>query len=51
MNKMIRGNQCTTGWYVNDNKISHKEAKVVDDMLTILRKKLRDLTITRGNSH
>ena len=23
-NKMINGNQCTIGWYVDNNKISHK---------------------------
>ena len=45
------GNQCTTGWYVGDNKISHKEEKFVDDMLTIFKEKSGDLTITQGNSH
>ena len=36
-NKIINGNQCTIGWYVDGNKISHKEVKVFDDMLTIFK--------------
>ena len=50
-NKMINGNQCKIGWYVDNNKISDKEAKVVDDMLTIFKENSGGLTITRGNSH
>ena len=50
-NKTINGNQCTIGWYFDDNKISHKEVKFVNDMLTIFRKKFGGLKITRGNSH
>ena len=50
-NKTINGNQCTIGWYVNDNKISKNVAKVVDNMLTIFKEKFGDLTITRGNSY
>ena len=50
-NKTINRNQCTIGWYVDDNKISHKEEKSVDDMLTIFRETFGDLTITQGNSH
>ena len=50
-NKIINGNQCTIGWYVDDNKISHKKTKVVNDMLTTFKEKSGDLSITRGNSH
>ena len=50
-NKMINRNQFTIGWYVDYNKTSHKEAKVVDDMLTIFKETFGDLTITRGSSH
>ena len=50
-NKVINGNQCTIGWCVNDNKISHKKEKVVDDMSTIFKENFGNLTITRGNSH
>ena len=50
-NKMINGNQCTIVWYVYNNKISPKEAKIVDYMLTIFKEKYGDLTITRGNSN
>ena len=30
--KMINGNQCTIVWYVDDNKISHIEVKVVNNI-------------------
>ena len=39
-NKMINRNQFTIGWYVDYNKISHKEAKVVDNMLTTFKEKM-----------
>ena len=31
-NKMIKGSQCTVGWYVEDNKVSH----VNDDVNTMV---------------
>ena len=46
---MMNRNQCTISWYVNDNKIPHKEAKVVDDMLTIFKETIGDLTIMQGD--
>ena len=32
-NADINGSQCTIVWYVDDNKISHKDPKVVDDII------------------
>ena len=32
-NKMIMGKQCTITWYVDDNKISHVNEKVVTMVL------------------
>ena len=46
-NKMIDDNQCTIGWCIDDSKISHKETKVVDDMLTIFKETFGDLNNTR----
>ena len=46
---MMNRNQCTISWYVNDNKIPHKEAKVVDDMLPIFEEAIGDLTIMQGD--
>jgi hypothetical protein len=37
-NKTIEGKQCTVGWYVNDNKISHVEPSVVTEII----KKIED---------
>ena len=50
VNKMINVSQCTSDWYVEKNKISHKEAKVVENMFTIPKEKFGELTITKGNS-
>ena len=32
-NKEINGSQYTITWYVNDNKISHKDDKVLEDII------------------
>ena len=45
-NKMINGKQCTMSWYVDDNKLSHDDSRVVDDILNTISKKFGDLTIT-----
>ena len=33
-NKVIKGNQCPRCWYVDDNKISHEDKKVVTEIWT-----------------
>ena len=38
-------------WYVDDNKISHEEPKVVTEVIDLMKKHFGDLTITRGNKH
>ena len=40
-NKVIKGNQCTICWHVDDLKISHVDSKVVDQVC----KKLSDLSL------
>ena len=35
-NKIINGKQCTIMFYVDDNKISHEDPAVVDEILRIL---------------
>ena len=37
-NKMIEGTQCTIVWYVDDNKISHVNSKVVDQIIAEIEK-------------
>ena len=50
-NMKINGSQYTVCWYVDDNKISHKDPKVVDSVITELEKKFDKITVTRGKEH
>jgi hypothetical protein len=53
-NKDIDGKQCTILWHVDDLKISHVDAKVVDGILDLLGErygKEEPLTTTRGKVH
>ena len=36
-NKIINGKQCTIVWYVDDNKLSHKDPNVVTEILEIMK--------------
>jgi len=38
-------------WYVDDNKISHADENVINDIINQLEKKFGKFTITRGNKH
>ena len=37
-------------WYVNDNKVSHKDPKFVTHVMDLMKKQFGDLTVTRGNN-
>ena len=50
-NKIINGKQCTIVWYVDDNKVSHEDPKVVDEVIELMKKHVGDLTVTRGKEH
>jgi hypothetical protein len=50
-NAMIDGEQCTICWYVDDNKISHKDPKVVDKIIEELEKRFGPMSKTRGKMH
>jgi hypothetical protein len=53
-NKDIDGNQCTIVWHVDDLKISHKSSKVVDNIISSLKKeygKVGEMTVKRGKVH
>ena len=39
-NKMIEGKQCTIVWHVDDNKISHVNSQVVDQVIVEIEKNL-----------
>ena len=49
-NKVINGHQCTLLWYVENNKVPHKDPKVVDKVLEMLKDYFGNLTITRGKA-
>ena len=50
-NLSINGSQCTVCWYVDDNKISHKDPKVVNWVINELQKQFNKMTVTSGKEH
>ena len=53
-NKMIKGNQCTILWHIDDLKISHVDADVVTEVIGLLESefgKETHLTKSRGKVH
>jgi hypothetical protein len=50
-NKMIDGKQCTIAWYVDDNKISHVDDKVVTRTIEMIEWRFGKMTVTRGKEH
>ena len=47
-NKIIEGSQCTIVWYVDNNKISHANSKVVSQVIAEIEKKFGKMTVKRG---
>jgi hypothetical protein len=50
-NKIIDGYQCTICWYVDNNKLLHKDPKVVTMILDEIKKHFGELVISRGDKH
>jgi hypothetical protein len=50
-NAYIQGKQCTICWYVDDNKISHVNPKVVDEIIEKIESKFGKMSQTRGEAH
>ena len=50
-NCVIEGKQCTIAWYVDDNKISHVDPKVVSMIIDKLEERFGMMTVTRGKEH
>ena len=50
-NAMIDGKQCTITWYVDDTKISHKDPKVVDNIIEKIEGKFGKMKVVRGLIH
>ena len=47
-NKIINGQQCTICWHVDDNKVSHKERAVVEDIIEELEKHFGAFSVVHG---
>ena len=50
-NKTINGKQCTIVFYIDDNKVSHKDPTVVTQVMDQIAGHFGELFITRGTKH
>ena len=50
-NKVIDGKQCTIVFYVDNNKISHVDEKVVTSIIKEISEHFGELTVSRGKKH
>jgi hypothetical protein len=50
-NAIIDIKQCTICWYVDDNKISHKDPKVVEKVIKKIESKFGKMSQTHGEEH
>ena len=50
-NANIKGSQCTIVWYVGDNKVSHKDQAVVNDMIQRIEAKFGHMSKPQGDEH
>jgi hypothetical protein len=53
-NKMVNGKQLTILWHVDDLKLSHKDTKVIDEIIASLKaeyEKVGVMTVRRGKVH
>jgi hypothetical protein len=50
-NKMFSGKQCTIAWYIDNNKISHVEPKVVTDVIAKIEERFGERTVTWGKEN
>ena len=48
---IIEGTQYTIFWYMDDNKLSHKDPTIKSDIINRLKKKIGDLSVVRENLH
>ena len=50
-NKDINRKQCTIACYVDDNKVSHVEQGIIDNVINKVKERFQGLTVTKGNMH
>jgi Reverse transcriptase (RNA-dependent DNA polymerase). len=48
---VIDGSTCTICWYVDDNKISHKDPAVVTQVIEAIEEKFGKIKVSRGTNH
>ena len=48
---MINGKQCTIAFYLDDNKVSQEDPKVVTKVIQTLKHHFGDLKVVRGTKH
>ena len=48
---MIEVTQCTIDWYVDNNKLLHKNTEVVSDIINESKFFIGELCVVRGNKH
>ena len=50
-NNLVNGKQCTLVWYLDYNKVSHMETKVLEDLINDFKKCFGELVVTRGKKY
>jgi len=50
-NKIVDGSQCTISFYVDDNKNSYRDPKLVIEIIEQLKNEFGNDTYTRGKQH
>ena len=50
-NKVINGSQCTVCWYVDDNKVSHVDKKVVSEVMEKIEEHFGKMKVSCGDKH
>ncbi len=50
-NSMIKGTQCTAGWYIDDTKITHVNPDMVTQVEAAIEESFGKMTVTRGMEH
>ena len=50
-NKVIEGTQYIIAWYMDDNKLSHKNVEVISYIINEVKKRFGEISVVRGNKH
>ena len=50
-NNTIKGKLCTISWHVDDNKASHVNPKVIDELLGDMKRYFGSLVVTIWGKH